>query len=91
MKIRTVAQSCLWLAWAFFPSPVSATECRDALLGDFATNPNGGAVLRIEKIDGKTISRMKNEDGTWAAEFHQAQVIPQNDLVKFFGEEAWAA
>ncbi|WLI90145.1 hypothetical protein Q4S45_03205 [Massilia sp. R2A-15] len=90
MKIRTVAASSLWLGLTFFANTVSANDCRDALLGDFATEPNGKAGLRIEKIDGKIISRMKS-NGAWMAEFNETQVISPEQLAKFFDNEELAA
>ncbi len=69
----------------------SHAACNDALLGDFASEKNGPAIIRIEKIHGELAYRMSTrvstEDQQWDAKAQKSALVAPEKLLQLLKDE----
>ncbi|MFZ6708728.1 hypothetical protein [Undibacterium sp. TC9W] len=66
----------------------SHAACTDDLLGDFASEKNGSAIIRIEKIQGELTYRMSTENLQWDANVHKSALVAQDKLLQLLKEQS---
>lgn len=62
--------------------------CADALLGDFASEKNGPAIIRIEKAGGELTYRMQTEKQQWDANAQKSGVVSPDKLAQLLKDES---
>ena len=76
---------------AAFAQPAIAGPCTDALIGSYAVQPGGKAVLRIEKVKGVMVSRVSDDEGNWSEENHFFTPLSPSELPYLLGDKKDAA
>lgn len=62
--------------------------CTDALLGDFAREKNGPAIIRVEKVHGELAYRMSTENKQWDANFQKSGFVSPDKLAQMLKDES---
>ncbi|MFZ6780862.1 ankyrin repeat domain-containing protein [Undibacterium sp. Ji83W] len=66
----------------------SHAACSDTLLGDFASEKNGPAIIRIEKTQGELTYRMSTDSQQWDANVHKSALVAQDKLLQLLKEQS---
>ncbi|AYM98113.1 ankyrin repeat domain-containing protein [Acidovorax sp. 1608163] len=85
MPLSFVARLLALLSLGLVSQAAVALDCGEALLGDYALQENGVAVLRVEQTQHRLYTRQKDADGQWSASFFESAVVRPDDVRKVMG------
>ena len=87
MNRQLASMFFLLLFMIFWKNVAFASDCRDAMLGDYASKPDGTAIFRIEKINNIMVSRSLTEDGRWDSLFQKADLMTEKKLLEMVHQD----
>lgn len=85
MHLSVVVRFLTILSLSLWAHAAAALDCGEALVGDYAVEESGAAVLRVEKVGNRLLSRQKDTDGQWSAGFFESAIVPPDEVRKVMG------
>ncbi|WP_140426300.1 ankyrin repeat domain-containing protein [Acidovorax sp. Root275] len=80
MQQPTILQILFFCWFSVFSQAAAALDCAETLLGDYALEENGTAVLRVERANGRIHTRHKDDNGQWSTRFFEGPVLPSDQV-----------